>query len=99
MIDKNHDKLMSEIGELKLKAKNKVDIEKVLDQTSELYLPQYKDHHRRAIVCFGLDRWLELAEKAILEGKVPSKYFSFLVKQEWNTYNFEKKAHREQVLS
>jgi hypothetical protein len=99
MINKQYDKTMSELGELRIRAgiKGKADIEKALDLLSDFYLPQYRDHHRRAIVCFGLDRWLEIAEKAQLEGKVPAKYFSFLVRQEWQKYNLEKQAHNSQI--
>ena len=71
--------------------------EQALDLYRELYRADYRGYHHRAIVCLGLDRWLELAETAIREGKDPARYFSHLVQKEWQVYNFQKKAHKEQT--
>ena len=73
--------------------------EQALDLYKELYRADYRGYHHRAIVCLGLDRWLELAETAIREGKDPARYFSHLIQKEWQVYNYQKKAHKEQDIS
>lgn len=71
--------------------------EQALELYKELYRPDFRNYHHRAIICLGIDRWLDCAEKAIKEGRVPAKYFSLLIAQEWQIYNQDKKAHKEQT--
>lgn len=72
-----------------------LNIEEALDLHRNLYRPDYKAYHQRVMQdCIGVDRWLELAEKAISEGSVPARYFSYLVKLEMAKYNIEKKVYK-----
>jgi hypothetical protein len=80
-------------------SENKTNLtpEQALDLHRDLYRPDYRGYHHRAIICLGLDRWLDCAEKAVREGRDPARYFSMLIQKEWQVYNFEKKAHKDQV--
>jgi len=73
--------------------------DQALDLHSDLYRPDYRDYHSRTIDCLGLDKWLEIAEKAIKDGKVPARYFSYLIKQEMAGYNTEKAQYKAQKIS
>lgn len=77
----------------KEQSNTKLTTKQALALNNDLFLPGFQNLHERAIVCFGLSRWLELATQAREEGKVPSRYFSTLVKNEWAIYNHEKKYH------
>lgn len=71
--------------------------DEALELHKGLFMPSFRDYHSRTIDCIGLDRWLELVDTAQRDGRVPAKYFSFIVSSEMHSYNKEKQAHREQL--
>jgi len=78
--------------------KTNLTIEQALELHKDLYRPDYRGHHQRAIVCLGLDRWLDCADTALREGRDPARYFSHLIQKEWQVYNYQKQAHKDQTI-
>jgi len=67
--------------------KTNLSAEEALELNKDLYRSDYRQYHNRAIVCLGLDRWLELAELARVKAVEPNRYFSYLINKEWSKFN------------
>lgn len=68
-----------------------------LELHKDLYRADFKDYHNRVINCIGVEKWLELADKAVREGKDAGRYFSYLIKLEMSEYNRQKQNFKQQA--
>lgn len=69
---------------------NSKDLEGVLDKYQSLYKPEYRPRHHKALICFGVERYTELAEVAIKKGKHSGRYMSFLLSTEFEKYHTDR---------
>jgi len=61
--------------------------EAILKRYRKLYKPAFKPYHRQAIAVFGADRYRELAELALRQGKHSGRLMSSLLKQEYQKFS------------
>lgn len=55
-------------------------IDRVLDSYSQLVKPEYRGWHVNQIKRIGIDKYIELAEKALKYGQKPQSLFSIMLK-------------------
>lgn len=65
-------------------------LEGVLDKYQSLYKAEYRPRHHRALICFGIVRYTELAELAIKKGKHAGRLMSTLLSTEFEKYHTDR---------